>query len=99
MGLYTYQVVAIEEGGYLASCVESPVEATGATKAEAIDALAKAIKEEMERVEAVAPPSQQPRVDIELVEAKSEKLEPDGPGDPMSTRVRSSRSPTSRAHR
>lgn len=78
---YTIECV---DDGYRASCPDLELSASGATESEALDALRTAAEEAIGRVEAVAPPSNPPRVRVELVAARALPARaPFGPGDPV----------------
>lgn len=92
----TYRIAKTEEG-FAARSEEMGVEATGASREEALAALRAAVAQKLTTVEAVAPPSRPPPPPhIELVrapDADSEparvlREEPQGPGDsPAADRV------------
>lgn len=78
-----YSVECVDDG-YRASCPDLEISASGATESEAVDALRTAATDYFERVEAMAPPSRPPAVEIEMIAANARpSREPMGPGDPM----------------
>jgi hypothetical protein len=78
----TYRI-ASSEGGYVASCLEMPVESIGTTPDEAVYALRKALEVQLASVEAVAPPSRPPSVpQIDLAVATEPERDREGPGEP-----------------
>jgi len=82
MIIYTYRVTAVPEG-YLAHCLETGREATGAGRSEAIEALRAALVDDASHDEAVAPPEATPaRPTIVLREQDEPDVGPFGPGDP-----------------
>lgn len=84
MSVYHYRSQPTEEGFFL-ECLEMDLAAEGGTLRDAERELKRAIVERLTRVEAVAPPSKRPRVEVEL-EALEEPVvsrprEPQGPGE------------------
>jgi hypothetical protein len=82
----TYRVMPSDEE-YLARCEELPVESSGRSPAEAVEALRRAIAAHLASVEAVAPPTRLPAPPpIELTPAVEPEPDRQGPGDPGPTR-------------
>lgn len=78
-----YTVESVDDG-YRASCPELGITASGVTESEAIDALRTAAEDHLGHVEAMAPPSTPPVIEVEMVAAQARpSREPMGPGDPM----------------
>ena len=82
-----------DASGFLAECVESDAMGEGKTAKEAVASLEKSLMERMFRPDAVAPPSEQEPVKIELELADERGDRPDvgrevdygGPGEPART--------------
>lgn len=78
-----YTVESVDDG-YRAVCPDLDLAASGATESEAVDALRTAALDEVTHVEAMAPPSNPPPVELELIADDAlPPREPMGPGDPM----------------
>ena len=80
----TYRLSSSDGGGYVATCVEAPVESLGRTPEEALQALRRALEARLGSVEAVGPPSRprsSPQIDLIAAVEESER-DPQGPGDP-----------------
>lgn len=76
-----YIVEALEDG-YRAACPDLDLDAWGATESEAVDALRTAAVDQFTHIEAMAPPSTPPTVEVELVAEHSPPLRfSQGPAD------------------
>lgn len=82
----TYKLVHDGER-WLAECVESNAMGEGKTENEAVKSLETALRENMFRPDAIAPPSERETTPIVLNLARDDAhdaaVEPDGPGDAM----------------
>ena len=80
---FTYRLQK-EQGGWLATCVESDAMGEGKTEQEAVASLRQSLEERMFRPDAVAPPSQEaPHAPIHLElagQAPPDSLDLGGPG-------------------
>lgn len=78
-----YTVESVDDG-YRAVCPDLGLSAAGATESEAVDALRTAALERVTQVEAMAPPSHPPPVEVEMVaDTARPSTDPMGPGDAM----------------
>lgn len=80
---FTYRLRE-DASGWLAECVESDAMGAGKTQTDAIESLRASLEERMFRPDAVAPPLEETRAPIELVQtaepAQQASVEPSGPG-------------------
>jgi hypothetical protein len=86
---FSYRLIK-DANGFVAECSETDAIGEGKTASAAVESLRYALKERMFRPDAVAPPTDQPETEIELVLAESDVERPSldlgGPGDVPSSR-------------